>query len=159
MMASFNREVSVSLSHAIDLNLKHAMKKHNRDIPRLGIQIGQPQKSTMYRWLGDEKLPLSHILAFEFACDAHFITQFLAHSHNKMLVDIPSGRKAAHRSLNDLSSYTHLVMKMLFDFTEGKQEASDVINALTMLIADLAYQRGKVEKANKWRQQPELLGE
>lgn len=154
MRRSLKREVSVSIQHAIELCLKNGMQQHNRDIARIGSMIGQ-NTSTFYKWLGEERIPLSHILAFEIACDAHFITQYLAHAHSKMLVDIPSGRKGTHREWSELASYTQQVLNMLLDADEQKQDPDETARAITSLMQDFSYHRERMLK----HRQPDLLQE
>lgn len=154
MRRSLKREVSVNLQHAIELCLKQAMQKHNRDTARVGSMIGQ-NTSNFYKWLGEERIPLSHILAFELACDAHFITQYFAHAHNKMLVDIPTGRKSTHREWSELAGYTQQVLNMLLEADEQKQDPEDTARAITALMQDFSYHRGRMLK----QRQPDLLEE
>lgn len=154
MRRNWKRTIATSLQDASDLCLKHAHEKFNFSVPNIGDQIGENQH-TLYKWLGETRMPIKKVIAFEKACGVCFITQYLANANNKMLVDIPSGRKANHRSLNELASFTNEVMGMLLNFADGEPNHDEVLKAVTVLMADFAHQRGKIEK-NK---QPELLGE
>jgi len=137
----------------MELNVQHAREKLNRSVDRIADLMGMPSHFTLYKYLESGRMPAILIPAFENACGAHFVTQYLATSSNRMLVEIPVGRRATHKELNEVSAYTNQVMGMLIDFYEGRCEQEEVEGALTILIEDLAHQRGNVAK----HQQPELL--
>lgn len=153
MGKNWKRVVVNSLQHGTDLCVQHAQDKHNRSIQQIADQIGE-NHHTLYKWLAETRMPIKKVIGFEKACGVALITQYLAHANNKMLVDIPTGRKAEHRSLNELAAYTHKVMGMLLEFEADSSEPDALKEAITLLMADFAHQRGQVSK----RQQPELLG-
>ena len=154
MGRNWKREVATSLSNGSDLCIKHAHEKHNLSVQGISDLIGE-NHHTLYKWLGETRMPIKKVIAFEKACGACFITQYLALANNKMLVDIPTGRKAEHRSLNELATFTNEVMGMLLKFADGEQNHDEILKAVTLLMSDFAHHRGKIEK-NK---QPELLGD
>lgn len=154
MRRNWKREIATSLSHGSDLCIKHAHEKHNRSVQIIADLIGE-NHHTLYKWLGETRMPIKKVIAFEKACGASFITQYFALANNKMLVDIPTGRKAEHRSLNELAAFSNEVMGMLLKFADGEQNHDEILKAVTLLMADFAHHRGKIEK-NK---QPELLGD
>ncbi len=150
---NWKQERAISLRRGMELNVLHAREKLNRSVDRIADLMGMSSHFTLYKYLESGRMPAVLIPAFEHACGAHFITQYLANSSGRMLVEIPTGRRASHKELNEVSAYTHQVMGMLIDFYEGRCEQQDVESALTTLIEDLAHQRGNVAK----HQQPELL--
>lgn len=150
---NWKHERAISLRRGMELNVLHAREKLNRSVERIADLMGLSSHFTLYKYLESGRMPASLVPAFENACGANFVTQYLAHSANRMLVEIPTGRRASHKELNEVSSYTHQVMGMLIDFYEGRREQEEVESALTTLIEDLAHQRGNVAK----HQQPELL--
>lgn len=154
MTRSLKREFCNSLTHALDLSEKHAMQKHRRDARRLMDMLGE-QRHTYYRWVGEAKLPICKVLAFEAATDSCFITQYFAQANNKMLVDIPSGYKATRRDWQELASYTQEVLGMLLAFDEKGTKPEETAHAIKTLIEDFAYHRTRVSKHG----QPDLLGE
>ncbi len=154
MRRNWKREVASSLLNGSDLCIKFAHERNNLSIQHIADLMGE-NHHTLYKWLAETRMPVKKLIAFEKACGVCFITQYLAHANNKMLVDIPTGRKAEHRSVNELASFTNEVMGMLLGFADGEQNHEEVLKAVTLLMADFAHQRGQIEK-NK---QPELLGE
>lgn len=150
---NWKKERAISLRRGMELNVLHAREKLNRSVDRIADLMGMPSHFTLYKYLDSGRMPAVLIPAFENACGAHFVTQYLATSANRMLVEIPTGRRASHKELNEVSAYTNQVMGMLIDFYEGRSDQEEVEGALTTLIEDLAHQRGNVAK----HQQPELL--
>ncbi|WP_036203965.1 hypothetical protein [Marinobacter sp. MCTG268] len=149
----WKHERPISLPHGMEMNVHHAKVKGNKGVDRIADLMGMPSHFTLYKYMESGRMPAILIPAFENACGAHFVTQYLASSSNRMLVEIPTGRRVNHKELNEVSAYTNQVMGMLIDFYEGRCEQAEVAGALTTLIEDLAYQRGNVAKY----QQPELL--
>ena len=150
---NWKKERAISLRRGMELNVLHAREKLNRSVDRIADLMGMPSHFTLYKYMDSGRMPAVLIPAFENACGAHFVTQYLATSANRMLVEIPTGRRASHKELNEVSAYTNQVMGMLIDFYEGRSDQEEVEGALTTLIEDLAHQRGNVAK----HQQPELL--
>lgn len=142
-----------SITHALELCVDHAREKHNRSVDQIAELMCESSYNTLYKWLGTGRMPAIKIRAFEMACGIDFVSQYLACSANKLVVEMPTGRKAEHRQLNELGSYSNKVIAMLLDFYEDRSEQQDVLDAIAVLIEDLAHQRGNVEKYK----QPELL--
>lgn len=147
------RENPISVRHAMELCVNHAKAKRNLSVERIVDLMGESSTSTVYKWLESGRMPVVKLRAFEHVCGADYVTRYLAHSNNKLLIDMPSGRGAEHRELNELSVAAHQVIGMLIGFYDGQQSADETVGALTSLIEDLAHQRGNVAK----HQQPELL--
>lgn len=150
---NWKNERAISLRRGMELNVLHARERRNLSVERIADLMTLSSHFTLYKYLESGRMPALLIPAFENACGAHFVTQYLATSASRMLVEIPTGRRASHKELNEISAYTHQVMAMLIDFYEGRCEQQEVEGALTTLIEDLAHQRGNVAK----HQQPELL--
>ena len=142
----------ISVRHAMELCVNHAKTKRNLNVDRIVDLMGETSTSTVYKWLESGRMPVVKLRAFEHVCGADYVTRYLAHSNNKLLVDIPTGRGAEHRELHELSMTAHQVIGMLMGFYDGQQSTDETVGALTSLIEDLAHQRGNVAK----HQQPEL---
>ncbi|HEP8886751.1 TPA: hypothetical protein VDU64_006783, partial [Pseudomonas aeruginosa] len=81
-----------SPADALDGCAQLAMQRYNRGIERLACDhLGQNNHSSLYKWIGNGRLPLSLILPLEHACGLPLITRYLAAAHGKLLVDIPVG--------------------------------------------------------------------
>lgn len=142
-----------SLRHGSELCVRHASDQHNKSVEQVADEMAEASHFTLYKWLESGRMPAIKIRAFEKACGADFVTQYLAHSAGYLLVKVPTGRKAEHRELNDLSRFVHEVLGMLLEFYDSHEGADEAMQAVTQLMEDLAFQRGNIEK----HKQPELL--
>ncbi len=153
--AHWKRKRARSLRHGMELCIAYAKDTHNRSVEIIADMMGEESHWTLYKWMESGRMPAIKIRAFEHACGSDYVTQWLAHSAGYLAVKIPTGRKAAHKELNELAQFTHATLGELLAFYDNHDGADDVKQALTVLIEDLAYQRGNIEKY----QQPELLGD
>lgn len=136
-----------SISHAMELCLAHGKEKLNRSVDNIADLMGLPNKWVIYKWIESGRIPAILIRSFEHACGIDFITRYLAHSDHKLLIDIPTGRKATHQETNELSLALNETVGLLMKFHEGKVDAEETVTALTAAMEDLAWHRGTVEKA------------
>lgn len=144
---------ATSMTHALELCVHHAQQVLNRSVEQIAELMGEASHNTLYKWLATGRMPAVQIRAFEHACGINFVTRYLAHSSDHLLVKMPTGRKAEHRELNELNVAANTAINELFKFYGEEVEADQAISALTVLIEDLAHQKGNVEKFR----QPELL--
>lgn len=150
---NWKRVQVTSIRHAMETCIRFAREEKNLSVEQIAELMGEASHFTLYKWIESGRMPAIKIRPFEHACGCFFVTCFLAHSANKLVVEMPTGRKPGHLALSDLSIFTHSTIAMLIGFYEGSQDQADVIHALTSLLEDIAHQRGNVEK----HQQPELL--
>lgn len=149
----WNQVVPTDVPRALQLCADFALEKRNLSVQRITDLMGEASHNTMYKWMGTGRMPVIKVSAFEHICGINYVTRFLAHSSNKLLIDMPTGRRAEHRELIDLAINANQTTGMLMDFFEGRGDAETVSAAITALIEDLALQRNNVEKFK----QPELL--
>lgn len=154
---NFKRVEAISVPHAMEVCIQHAQQELNLSVIQVAELMGEESYNTLYKWLASGRMPTIKIRAFENACGLDAVTRYLAHSDNLLAVRMPTGRRAQHKELSDLNVAANTVINQLFKFYEGEIEADETINVLTLLIEDLAYQRGNVER----HRQPDLdlLGE
>lgn len=150
---SWKRKRARSLRHGMELCIAHAKEVHNRSVERVAEMMGEESQWTLYKWIANGRMPACKITAFEHACGIDFVTQYQASSAGYLLVKMPTGRKAEHKELNELSRFNHEVLGQLLAFCETHEGAEETAQAVTQLMEDLAFQRGNIEKF----QQPELL--
>jgi CRISPR/Cas system CSM-associated protein Csm2 small subunit len=102
--------------------------------------------------MGDGCMPATKIIPFQYACGINLVTQYQAASCGLLTIPIPTGRKATHKDINELSKVMTETASLLYQHNEGKKSPEEVVAALNNLMEDLAYQRGNIEK----EYQPEL---
>lgn len=142
-----------SLRHGSELCVRHAGDRMNRSVEQIAEIMAEASHFTLYKWLESGRMPALKIRAFEHACGADYMTQYLAHSAGYLLVKVPTGRQAEHRELNELSKFAHEVLGLLLEFYDSQEKPEEAVQAVTRLMEDLAFQRGNIEKFK----QPELL--
>src|SRR5690606_40263411 len=77
-----------TMQEAIRLCLDYAEHKHNRGVARVAELIGTSEWS-IYKWMAEGSIPSKRIRPLEFACGCTFITQYLAASAHRLLIEIP----------------------------------------------------------------------
>jgi hypothetical protein len=136
-----------NLRHAMELCLKDARRKHNRSVERVADLMGVANHWSLYKWMESGRLPAILIRPFEHACGAHYVTEYLATSAHRLLVEIPSGRPVADGDLVVLQLGVSEAVALLARFHRGEAEAGETIGALTRVMADLAGHRENVAKS------------
>lgn len=141
-----------NLRHAMELCLEFAREKQNLSVDRVADLMGLPSKWTLYKWLENGRIPAVLIRPFEHACGADYMTLYIAASSNRLVVDIPSGRKATNAEVNELQGSFSDAMGLLIRFYQGQSAAEDTITALNHVMGGIAWHSENVSKS----QTPEL---
>jgi hypothetical protein len=145
------------MNHAIQLCKQHALDNKNMSVARIADHLAITT-DTLYKWLGNGRIPANHIFAYEQACGISFITEYLAHSQGFLLVKAPTGRKAEHKDLNKLQLYMAQVAAKIIEANEGECTAKDAIDHIKILMQDLAYQQKNVAAVQVPQTQLDLTG-
>lgn len=140
-----------SMQEAIRLCLDYARHKHNRSVERVAELVGTSEW-TVYKWMSEGSIPSKRIRPFEFACDATYVTQYIATSARKLVFDIPAGRNVDQDSLLDLQNTLNSTVELLTRFYREEADASEVMEGVTQAMVELAGHRENVRK----HQAPEL---
>jgi len=141
-----------SLPQAMAACLKHGQEKHRRSVERIAGLMGLSNPWTIYKWVESGRIPAIMIGAFEHACGADHVTRYLAHAGHRLIIDIPTGRALAAADLQAVQAATHAALGALIDFAAGNAIPSQVIEAVTGAMEQLAWHRENARKAD----QPEL---
>lgn len=150
---SWKKRQPASLRQAMELCLEHARARHNRSVDRVADLMGLNSKWALYKWMNSSRMPANLIRPFEQACGVDFVTRYIGHSAHKLLIDIPSGRRAANgKDINALQASFSEAVSQLFQFYEGRADAEETLSALYTTMEQLAWHQGTVER----HQQPEL---
>ena len=143
---NWNKLVPTSLRHAMELCLEYACEKKNLSVDRIADLMGLSNKWTLYKWMENGRMPAILIRPFEHACGCSYMTQYIATSAYKLLVDIPSGKKAKDTDLLSLQTGFNEAVNLLAHFYQGEAEADSTIGALTQVMAEIAGHRANVSK-------------
>jgi hypothetical protein len=106
----------------------------------------------LYKWLSTGDMPVSFIPAYEHICGIDFVTQYLGIRDDKILIDLPKGKKATDTEIAKLQKLSGLAITQLVSIYEDDEEADldKTIATLTQLLQGVAYHRENINT------QPEL---
>lgn len=149
---SWKKRQPTSLRHGMELCLEYARFKHNRSVDQVSDLMGQASRWTLYKWMENGRLPAVLIRPFEAACGADYVTRYIGHSAHKLLIDIPTGKRASGKDVNTLQASFTEAISLLLSFYENQQDSEATLNALYQVMEQLAVHQGQVEKHH----QPEL---
>lgn len=141
-----NGRLPVDLGQATTYCFIHGRRARNLSVERIADAPGvETRAANLYKWAQNGRMPANKILPFERACGVDYLTRYLAHGHNKLLVPVPSGRKAQSLELNALSVETHETLALILRFYAGDADAHDVTEAIVLLMEGLAYHCRNIE--------------
>ncbi len=126
--------------------MEYAREKHNRSIDRIADLMGLANKWVLYKWLESGRMPAILIRPFEAACGIDLVTRYIGHSANKMLIEIPTGKRVTSTDLNELQSSFAGAVSLLVEFYERKNGSDEALAALTGLLEDVAWHRKNVQE-------------
>lgn len=150
---SWNRITPNDIPQALQLSVDHGREKKNLSIQRIADLMGVSSQNTLYGWLSSGRMPLMMVPAFEHATGINLVTRFLAHGQNKLLVEMPTGKRAQNHDIANLVINANQTFGQLMRFFDGEESAHDVSAALKGLMEDLEKQRRNLDQYK----QPELL--
>ncbi len=126
--------------------MEYAREKHNRSVDRIADLMGLSNRWTLYKWLESGRMPAILIRPFEAACGIDLVTRYIGHSANKMLIEIPTGKRVTSTDLNELQSSFAGAVSLLVEFYERKNGSDEALAALTGLLEDVAWHRKNVQE-------------
>jgi phage terminase Nu1 subunit (DNA packaging protein) len=136
-----------NLSEAVELCIEHAAEKKRRPVKVLADLMGVDLK-TLYRWLADTSMPLNRIRQFEDFCGVAFVSEYLCMARgDKVVIDIPAGKKAGVTDLAEIQASCSEAVTHLARFYQSGAALEDTVGALTISLTHLAYQRSNVQKS------------
>lgn len=135
-----------SMVKALNLTKEHGKEKKNLSAQRIADRLST-NDDCLYKWIANATMPIGKLIAYEETCGRPIVTQYLAQSQGFLLVPVPTGRKAEHKDLNDLQLYMTRALSKIIETYDGQCTADEAIDAIKVLMQDLAYQQRNVKKA------------
>ncbi|SFT99980.1 hypothetical protein [Halomonas saccharevitans] len=126
--------------------------KHQRSVDRVADLMGLTSKWALYKWMESGRMPAILIRPFEQACGIDLVTRYIGHSGHKLLVDIPTGKRASGTDINALQASFAEAVGLLLSYYDGQTEAEDTLGALYTTMEHLAWHQGTIER----HRQPQL---
>ncbi len=152
MKRNWKKARPTSLLHAMELCVDHAREMKNAGVDRLAERIGDESHHNLYKYLGNGRMPLVKLRAFEEAAGAAFVTRWLAMSAGLLVIDIPTGRQGNGEDMLALQETLNDAVGALLQFYAGKLDQGEVQARLTAALEGMAFHRENVKKFD----QPEL---
>jgi len=143
---NWKRVSPCSLRQAMELCLEFAREKNNHSVDRIADLMGLANKWVLYKWLESGRMPAILIRPFEAACGIDLVTRYIGHSANKMLIEIPTGKRVTASDLNELQASFAGAVSLLVEFYERQKGSDEALAVLTGLLEDVAWHRLNVEK-------------
>lgn len=125
----------------------HGIERHNLSVERQADRIAE-SADLLYKWHATGRMPVTHVIAYEAACGAHFLTQYLASAAGKLLVDIPTGRRLTPVELAELQGVVAQAVTSVLNFYLGKVDRDEALQHIDEGMAALAWHRANVAKAD-----------
>lgn len=134
-----------SLVHAMRLCKEYAQVKRHLSVERIADRMGTTHDS-LYKWLATGRMPAILIPAFELACGCHYVSEWLAASADRLVVEMPTGRKAEGSELLDMNSSCAAALQLLTQFYAAPQAADPeaTLAALRLHLEQVAYHHHNV---------------
>ena len=134
-----------SLVHALRLCKEFAQDRHNLSVERIADRMGVSHDS-LYKWLATGRLPAILIPAYELACGCNFVSAWLATSAGKLVIDMPTGRKADGTEPIDMNSSCAAALQLLTAFYAAPQatDPEATLLALRQHMEQVAFHHNNV---------------
>jgi len=139
------RKPLYSACHAIEQTILHGQQVKKLSVAQIADRAGMASHWTLYKYQENGRLPLVLVRPLEAACGIDLITRYLAHSSNRMLIDIPTGKRSTHQDLHGLQTSFNEAVGLLLKFYDDKNDTKEVLGALTILLESVAWHRKNVE--------------
>ena len=134
-----------SLQDAIRLTLEFALHHKNYSVPRVAELLGTSEW-VVYKWKEKGSLPAEKILPLQHVCGATYITEYLASSERKLLIDIPTGARVDDADILALQTTFNESVNLLARFYHGEADVNETIASLTHVMSQIAGHRENVKK-------------
>ena len=123
-----------------------ALERHNLSVERIAERMGPEDHWSLYKWIANGRMPLVLAPAFEHACGINLVARWMAATDGKLLVDIPSGRKAQPADMVELNTGFAQALQLLTDFYSGGEQAdaNATLEALRNHLEQVAYHHHNV---------------
>lgn len=143
---NWKRVQPTSARHALELCKEHAREVRNLSVERIAERMGLSDHFTLYKWFQNGRMPLVLLPVFEQVCGIDMVTRWYASAGDKMLIEIPKGRKGTAEDMQQLQEVLNLATGALIRFYNGNAEADETIAAIQTGLEGLAWHRGNVSQ-------------
>lgn len=151
MAKIYNQKIPTSFTEALRMCKDYAKAKHNMSVERIADEMGMTP-SRLYQHLDTGDMPFNRVRSFQSACKCSYVTMYMAHSDDCMLIKIPTGKKMTDEQMLDFQSSFNKALTSLTEFYKSHSNPDQAMADLTNHMTVSAWHRANLEKAL----QPEL---
>lgn len=141
--AAWKRLQPNSIKDALRCNKEYARQFKRLTVPAIA-ELMAITEDTLYKWLSTGGMPVQMIPMYENVCGIDYVTRYLAYRSHKLMIDIPTGKNANEVSVAELQQISADAMSLLVRFYQNGDSPEVVAEALTHLMAGVAYHRENV---------------
>lgn len=136
------------LDQAIRLSLEYAESRYRRNVDRVADRCDS-KKWAVYGWVRDGSIPGRKIIPFHQATGADFVIRYLAHGCNRLLIEIPTGRRLVPTDITDLQQLLTDAVSGLMTHQLNASPANriDAEDAITAAMSALAWHRENLARS------------
>lgn len=120
-----------------------ARDEHRLSVERIADLLGV-SADALYKWMGDARMPASMIPGFEHICGAHYVSDYLAAGHGRIVIQIPAGHPAAIEDLSELQVLIANSVAQLVRCYRGQATVDATQRDLTQSLQGLGWHRENV---------------
>lgn len=146
-----SKRLPTSLLTAFEADKAHALARHRRNVERLA-ELMSITPALLYKWLETGAMPANRIAAWEHLTGNDAVVRYLAASGHRVVIDIPTGRRANEGDVHALQAVLHEATGALLAFMVGDMDRDTALANLTNGLEALSWHRENVRKSD----QPEL---
>ncbi len=140
-----------NLRDAFRLCKDHAKEKKNLSVERIAEKLDTSDEA-LYKWLANASMPSGKVEAYEEICGIHLVTEYMAATNGRIIIEIPIGKTASAEELNDLQILLTETSAKLMKFHRGDAGIEETKAELTQALKNLAWHRQNIT----YYEQPEL---
>jgi len=126
---------------------QYALERHNLSVERIAERMGLEDHWALYKWIANGRMPTVLVPAYQHACGIDLVTRWLAASDHKLLVEMPTGRRAVQTDMVELNTGFAKALQLLTNFyTTTGADTTETLDALRLHLEQVAYHQANVAK-------------
>ncbi|WP_422099115.1 hypothetical protein [Variovorax sp.] len=143
----WKRVRATSAVQALRLCKEFAQERHNLSVERIADRMGVTHDS-LYKWLATGRLPAILVPAYELACGCSFLSVWFAATAGKMVIDMPTGRKAGTADVVSVNTSCAEALPLLTAFyaNPSNEGAEATLAALRAHMEQVAFHHHNVAR-------------
>lgn len=140
-----------SLKAAFEIDKVHARNRHRLSVEHIA-ELMDLTPGNLYKQIDDGTMHVSRLLGWAHHTGSDAVVRYLASRIHKVVIDIPTGRRAEADDVHVLQATLNGAVGALLDFMRGDLDRDACMAKLGAGLESLAWHRENVRKAD----QPEL---